>query len=227
MFHSDNSTPHTAANYDEQVHKTIPYYDCFHQETLNLISAMELQPKSWLDTGCGTGTLVEKALKLFPDTSFVLVDPSPQMLNAAKGKLVGYPNVAFLEANTTQQLSNLKEKFDVITAIQSHHYSSEPQREEATKVCFKLLSPKGVYVTFENIQPFTQQGIAIGLENWKQRQIQAGRETKTAEKHMKRFGVEYFPITVEDHLALLRRTGFSVVELLWYSVMQAGFYCVK
>jgi tRNA (cmo5U34)-methyltransferase len=227
MFNSDNATPHTASTYDTQVPKTIPYYDNFHEETLNLIKAMHLQPKNWLDTGCGTGTLAEKALKQFPSTRFVLVDPSPQMLKEAKEKLAGYANVTFLEAAPTQKLSALKEKFDVITAIQSHHYSTVPQRAEATKVCFNLLSPKGVYVTFENIHPFTEQGTSIGLENWKSRQIQAGREPKTAEEHMKRFGVEYFPITVEEHLALLRKTGFSAVELLWYSVMQAGFYCVK
>jgi len=227
MFQSDNATPHMSSNYDEQVRKTIPYYDSFHEETMYLIKAINLQPKNWLDTGCGTGTLVEEALKHFPNTGFVLVDPSPQMLSEAKRKLSSFPNVTFLEAASTQQLSTLKEKFDVLTAIQSHHYSTFPQRTEATKVCFNLLAPRGVYVTFENIHPLTEQGKTIGLENWKSRQIQAGRDQKTAEQHMKRFGVEYFPITIEEHLTLLRKTGFSVVEMLWYSVMQAGFYCVK
>jgi tRNA (cmo5U34)-methyltransferase len=37
----------------------------------------------------------------------------------------------------------------------------------------------------------------------------------------------FFPITVEEHLSLLKKMGFNAVELLWYSYMQAGFYCVK
>ena len=227
MFQSDNATPHMSSNYDEQVRKTIPYYDSFHEETMYLIKAINLQPKNWLDTGCGTGTLVEKALKHFPNTRFVLVDPSTQMLSEAKRKLAGHQNVVFLEAAKTQQLSALKGKFDVITAIQSHHYQTAPLRAEATKVCFELLTQKGVYVTFENIHPLTEQGTTIGLENWKNHQIQAGRDQETAVQHMKRFGVEYFPITVEEHLLLLRQTGFSIVELFWFSVMQAGFFCLK
>jgi tRNA (cmo5U34)-methyltransferase len=39
--------------------------------------------------------------------------------------------------------------------------------------------------------------------------------------------MEYFPITIEEHLSLLREIGFEVIELLWFSYMQAGFYCQK
>ena len=84
-----------------------------------------------------------------------------------------------------------------------------------------------MYITFENVRPFTPQGIAIGKEHWKSFQHSQGRDLQTIEQHTKRFDVEYFPITVEEHLSLLRRIGFSVVELLWYSYMQAGFYCIK
>ena len=45
--------------------------------------------------------------------------------------------------------------------------------------------------------------------------------------HLARFGVDYFPLTIEEHLQMLTDCGFRVVELLWYSVTQAGFYGVK
>jgi Methylase involved in ubiquinone/menaquinone biosynthesis len=226
MFSSDNSTPHTAETYDAQVRKTLPYYDSFHSETLNLIKATKVAPEAWLDTGCGTGTLAQKAIAQYPETTFVLADPSVQMLQAAKQKLSGYGNVEFIEA-PTENLTELTTRFDVVTAIQSHHYSTVQGREQATQVCYNLLNQKGIYITFENTRPFTQQGTVIGLENWKNWQIKSGKTQEQAEAHIKRFGAEYHPITVEEHLALLRRTGFSVVELLWYSYLQAGFYCIK
>ena len=89
MINFDNTTPHLAGNYDSQISRTIPYYASFHQETINLINAMQLQPSSWLDTGCGTGTFVQKALVTFPDTRFVLSDPSKEMLSTAEKKLEG------------------------------------------------------------------------------------------------------------------------------------------
>jgi tRNA (cmo5U34)-methyltransferase len=226
MFQSDNATPHTAETYDVQVHKTLPYYDSFHKETLNIIKATHIEPKNWLDTGCGTGTLAQKAIQKYPKTHFVLADPSSQMISLAKQKLATYPNIEFIEA-TTENLSKIETRFEVITAIQSHHYSDMAKREQATKVCYNLLNPNGIYVTFENTRPFTKKGTEIGKENWKNFQIKSGRDQTTAEAHMNRFGTEYYPITVEEHLALLRKTGFRVVELLWYAYMQSGYYCIK
>jgi tRNA (cmo5U34)-methyltransferase len=226
MFSSDNTTPHTAETYDQQVRRTIPYYDCFHDETLNIIKASGITPATWLDTGCGTGTLAQKAIVQYPETHFLLADPSPLMLQVAKQKLQSHTNVGFIEA-PTENLTDIATRFDIVTAIQSHHYSTEEGREQATQVCYNLLNPNGIYVTFENTRPFTTQGTAINLENWKNWQIRSGKTQAAAEAHIKRFGVEYYPITVEEHLALLRKTGFSVVELLWYSYMQAGFCCIK
>lgn len=225
MFRSDNKTPHTAITYDAEVRKTLPYYDSFHDETLNIIKASHIAPKVWLDTGCGTGTLAQKAAALFPQTRFVLVDPSPEMLTAAKERLASYTNIKYIEAPTEKL--NLNTQFDIITAIQAHHYSSIAEREKATSVCFDLLKTGGIYVTFENTRPFTEQGTEIGKENWKNFQTRNGRDPATAEAHMKRFGKEYYPITVEEHLALLRKTGFRVVELLWFAYMQSGYYCIK
>ena len=73
----------------------------------------------------------------------------------------------------------------------------------------------------------TEIGIEIGKRNWKSFQLSKGRDQETVENHIKRFDTMFFPITVEEHLSLLREMGFNAVELLWYSCMQAGFYCVK
>ena len=53
------------------------------------------------------------------------------------------------------------------------------------------------------------------------------RGKSAAASHIKRFGVEYFPVSIEEHLSLLRETGFKSVELLWFSYLQAGFYAIK
>ena len=44
---------------------------------------------------------------------------------------------------------------------------------------------------------------------------------------VQRFDVDYFPITIEEHLKLYRNCGFATVEILWFSCIQAGFYCIK
>lgn len=212
-------------NYDQQIRDILPYYDSFHLETINLVKAINSKPDIWLDTGCGTGTFVEKALKHFPGTKFVLADPNAEMLGEAKKKLPASNRVAFLEPICTQDL--YVNGIDVITAIQSHHYLSEEDRARATEVCYGLLNEGGIYVTFENIRPMTEMGIKIGKRNWKSYQLSRGRDLETVENHLKRFDTVFFPITIEEHLLMLRENGFRAVELLWYSYLQAGFYCVK
>lgn len=217
-------------NYDSEIRSILPHYDTFHAETINLVLSVLPEPEAWLDTGCGTGTLVERALRLLPTTRFFLADPSVEMMDVAKRKLSGSKRVTFLKPSCTQDITPEGAgigSFDVVTAIQSHHYLSKEERARATGACRYLLKEGGIFVTFENVRPLTAKGTKIGKQLWKRHQLDSGREPQTVESHIERFGRVFFPLTVEEHLSLLRMAGFSVVELLWYSCMQAGFYCVK
>ena len=133
-----------------------------------------------------------------------------------------------LEAVSTQNIpNNIGYKPDVITAIQAHHYLSAKDRSRATEVCYNLLGNDGIFVTFENISPMSQRGVEISKRYWGNYQLSKGKSKEQVEAHIDRFGKEYFPITVEEHLKLYNNCGFKTVELLWYSYMQAGFYCIK
>jgi tRNA (cmo5U34)-methyltransferase len=224
----DNASAHTSTSYDALIRSTIPYYDFFHIETVSLVKSIMSSPRLWLDTGCGTGNLVVKTLNEFPDTRFFLADPSREMLVVAKSKIRNTERVVFLAPISTQELrSVVKEKFDVITAIQAHHYLSLDERRAATETCCELINENGVYVTFENVRPSTKRAIDIEKAKWATYQIANGRSRKDACGHIDRFDKDYFPITIEDHLQLYRNCGFGVAELFWYSYMQAGFYCLK
>ena len=42
-------------------------------------------------------------------------------------------------------------------------------------------------IMFENIRPFTAEGIRLGSDVWKRYQLSQGRDEKTADIHIKRF----------------------------------------
>jgi tRNA (cmo5U34)-methyltransferase len=222
----DNTTAHSAAEYDRNIRKSIPCYDQFHEATINIVSSYMDAPTTWIDVGCGTGTFVERAYEVFRTTKFVLVDPSAAMLDLAKDKLSGKDRVAILGPTNAEHL-DLDEQADVISAIQSSHYLDANGRRRAVRNCYHLLRPDGMFITFENIRPLTEKGTDIGKRSWQDYEIRAGKSKEEARKHVDRLGVEFFPITIEEHLRLLREAEFSVVELLWYSYVQAGFYCIK
>lgn len=227
---NNNTTPHKAEEYDEDIKKTIPLYEYFHTETIGLIYYYNNKCDKWLDIGCGTGTLVEKAYGKFPNTKFILSDYSEEMLQQAKNKLEQalFDKIEFLPGCSSQELNKyLSEKVDVITAIQVHHYLNKEERKIATKNCYDLLNEGGIYITFENIKPLSETGTTIGLNKWGKFQEDMGKDKEAVEIHKSRFNKDYFPITILEHLELLKETGFDTYEVFWYSEMQCGFYAIR
>lgn len=231
MTESDNKTPHNASQYDWNVRRTIPFYETIHRETIDLVQAVKPDVTRWLDTGCGTGRLIELALPRFPDTHFDLADPSTAMLQQCKMRLskIGQQRVTVLPPLRSEELtSSLRdESYQVLTAIQCHHYLSTERREQAVKSCYKMVDYGGVFICSENITCATDKGTQIGLERWGSWQRDAGRSLSDVQNHLKRFKVDYFPITVVQHLKLLESVGFQTVEIFWFSRMQASFYAIK
>lgn len=226
---TDNTSSHISSLYDDQVRNTIPYYDAFHTETIRLVKAVNPRPRVWVDTGCGTGTLAGKAAAALPDTSFILADPSPEMLAISESKVRSFAErITILPPCDSAGIGReLHGRADVVTAIQAHHYLSRDGRKRATETCRELLSAGGIYITFENIRPRESEGIRTGMAVWKQFQLSQGKPEESVNAHLERFDREYFPITADEHIALLKETGFMQVEMFWYSVMQAGFYAIK
>ncbi len=220
----DNATPHPAIAYDAGVRRTIPYYDAIHEEVLSFIEALPERPRAWLDTGCGTGALVARALPRFPETRFVVADPSPAMLAVARQRLAD-PRVTVLPPCGTSDLP--PGRFDVVTAVQCHHYLDRRGRCAAVAVCFDRLRPGGIFVTSENVRPLSRTGLDLGLRYWARFQERTGKNPSEVAAQLARFDREYLPITLEEHLLLYREAGFVAVEVLWYSYLQAAFYAVK
>jgi tRNA (cmo5U34)-methyltransferase len=230
MAKLDNTTPYKAAEYDDNVKRTIPFYGQMHTQTIELVKTIKPQFRLWLDTGCGTGSLVKQALNIFPGGRFALADPSEEMLQVARKRLQSYPNerVCFALLRTCEELTaNLPQRPDIITAIMCHHYMDMERRRQATQACFNMLTEDGLYVTFENVRPVSAEAIKLDLQRWHQFQLSQGRTKAAADEHVARFGKAYFPITVKEHLGILQDCGFRVSELFWYSYMQAGFYAIK
>ncbi len=212
-------------DYDKRVRMVIPFYDELHTQTLDLVQTWAGDRQlALLDTGCGTGTFARRAAETLRLSALTVCDPSDTMLDAARHKLSGI-QTAFFQTGSEQM--TFTEQFDVVTAIQSHHYFDPETRETALRKCWQALRPNGMFIVFENTAPDTPEGTQLLLQRVEQFGIHAGRPPEEARAHSERYGTEYFPITAEAHLALLRKVGFEVAELFWRSYLQSGFYAIK
>ena len=222
----DNKTSQSAQEYDANIQKTIPLYAVIHEQVLDLVKTLRAKPQDWLDAGCGTGILVEKAAGRFDKTNFILSDPSDAMLEIAKNKLPQEARFSFV-LGATEDLCRPSGSVDVITAILSHHYVETEIKRKITENCYNMLKPGGVYINVESIRPLSEQGLQTGLERWRQAQLNAGKSPDAVVKHISRYGIEFLPSPASFHIELLHGAGFASAELFWASYLQAGFYAVK
>ena len=226
----DNKSAFNVSQYDDNVRKVIPFYDEIYNQIFDIIHTHYAKgekykmPFSILDTGCGSGTFAVRAYEELNISEMVLCDPSENMLSDARNKL--HDKNCIFRCIGSENL-DYTEKFDVIVAIQSHHYFSRERRERAVMNCFKALKSGGIFIYTENTAPFSETGKNIALKRVENYGINAGRTNKEVVSHSERYNTEYFPLNVSEHLDLLRKTGFETAEIFWHSYMQSGFYAVK
>lgn len=222
----DNKSSYNSFEYDDKINTTLPYYEEFHRQVIDVICAMDFHKIKWLDTGCGTGKTARKALEELGgvDIDFTLCDISNEMLSIARD-ILGDNGITY--RNISSQELDYSEQFDVVTAIQCHHYLSGTERKMAVEKCYNALKENGIFIAFENIRLESDHADVIAVKRWENYMISNGKTEQEVLDHTRRRGKVVLPITVAEHLDLLKNSGFQCVELLWFSYMQAGFLAIK
>ena len=221
---NDNTSAFCAEKYDTEIRKVLPYYEDFYRQVVDIVKVRFDRPLAWLDIGCGTGKMAEAAFKTLDIENFLFCDSSEDMIKIAKERFAGekskYVVSSFPELNESGP-------FDVITAIMVFHYFTKEDRRKSLQKCYKNLRHDGIFITFENFAPYSEAGKRLFLERWKIYQRSQGRSAGSCDEHVGRYGNEYFPISISEHLELLRQCGFEQTEVIWVSNMQVGLLGIK
>ena len=220
----DNKSAHNSGVYDDRITSVLPYYREYHAQIIDLVDKLDIPNPNWLDTGCGTGTLAARVFEMRDDVRFTLADPSVGMLEKAKEKLSGR-DVEFINQSSLE--ISFTDEYDIVTAVQSHHYLQKDERKRAVKNCYEALKESGLFVTFENICMSDPKSDEIAMKRWVAFLEEHGNTPEEVQIQKDRRGVETLPITIEEHINLLRDCGFRSVDMLWTSYLQAGFWAIK
>ena len=220
----DNKSAHNSSVYDDRITSVLPYYREYHAQIIDLVDKLDIPNPNWLDTGCGTGTLAARVFEMRDDVRFTLADPSVGMLEKAKEKLSGR-DVEFINQSSLE--ISFTDEYDIVTAVQSHHYLQKDERKRAVQNCYEALKESGLFVTFENICMSDPKSDEIAMRRWVAFLEEHGNTPEEVQFQKDRRGVETLPITIEEHINLLRDCGFRSVDMLWTSYLQAGFWAIK
>ena len=221
---NDNISAFNTMEYNTKIKQTLPYYDEFYKQVIELVKTFHSGAVRWLDVGCGTGKMGSVAFENVALEKFVFSDCSEKMIKIVKERF-DFENTEFVVCDA-KELDYVNE-FDVITAIQVNHYMNETSRKAALMKYYAALKNNGLFISFENFAPFTDLGKSIYLERWKRYQLEQGKSLEECNKHIERYGKEYFPISLSENIELMKNCGFKIIEILWLSNMQVGIWGIK
>ena len=170
-----------APNYD-LIFTTI-FYQSLHKRLLSYPSLPH--PSSVLDLGCGTGRLLNRLAKNFPELKGIGVDLSPQMLKEARETNWHHPRLIFTQGNA-ECLPFATKQFDaVFNTISFLHY---PNPQQVFKEVSRVLKPEGQFYLVDYTRldssdsvPFSPGG--IHFYSPKQREEFANNSDLTTQDH--------------------------------------------
>ena len=136
-----------AKEYDANRKKFIPCFDDFYGRTTDFIAANISTPKRILDLGAGTGLLSAFWAQHFGASEYVLVDIADEMLQIARKRFEGLPNVSYEIMDYSEKMP--EQEFDVIISALSIHHLEDEEKEELFSQIYNKLPTGGIFVNYD------------------------------------------------------------------------------
>lgn len=218
---TDNPRTPTPEEYDTNIRRSVPRYDAMLGDVVDVVAHSGVKVERWVDVGSGTGNLVLLAMRKFPSSRFTLLDISSEML-AVAGRKVGSDRGYVCGSSDRMDLPD--SIADVVSCVQSNHYYDAEGRERALSECHRILRPGGMVIVTEHVAPLSGKGYEITRARQKDFLLDNCRSDSEAEVYLDRYGTEYFPLTVTQHIEVMKKAGFTDVEVFYYSYGQVGLF---
>lgn len=201
-----------ASEFDGIILKLIPDYP---QMVEALVSALPFHKTAvihGLDLGCGTGTITQAALNVFPQAQFACLDIAENMIKMARSKLRNHANVRYVVGD----FSSFEGQYDVVvSSLALHHLITEDDKRLFYRRIHDALLPGGAFYNADIVlgsSAFLQDAYMSQWRAFMRRQIP---DREIDGKWIPKYEAEDHPARLLDHLAWLTEAGFSDVDVVW------------
>jgi ubiquinone/menaquinone biosynthesis C-methylase UbiE len=116
------------------------FFDQTHQAVLSLAASIVHQPESVLDVGCGTGRLLRRAYRYWPEAQLIGVDPANGMIERAK---LLTPNATFF-TGMAEALPLPDASVDLALSTTSFHHWQD--QAAGIREIARVLRPGGFFI---------------------------------------------------------------------------------
>jgi len=208
-----------AAVYDNNRRSLIPNFDEFYRVGIDVLACAKPDPRV-LDLGAGTGLSTLFLLQRYPDAHVTLLDFSQEMLDVARERFSENPCISFVVGDYRSY--PFEGPYDVVISGLSIHHLGFKEKQELTKRVYALLTPGGEFVNADMVKC---ENDLLEQEIYRRQEVFLHQTLSEEEVLRYRNSLHMdIPITVMEHLTLLRDAGFSVVDCLYRYLTNGVFY---
>ncbi|MGZ3617262.1 MAG: class I SAM-dependent methyltransferase [Ktedonobacteraceae bacterium] len=131
------------------------FFDQTHQAALALAASIVHQPECVLDVGCGTGRLLRRAYRYWPEAQLIGVDPADGMIERAK---LLTPNATFY-TSMAESLPLQDNSVDLALSTTSFHHWQD--QAAGIREIARVLRPGGIFMLVDISLPESLGGVFL------------------------------------------------------------------
>ena len=186
-----------------------------------------------IDVGAGQGALSERILIRFSAAHATLLDASEQMLSVAEKRLAGYGSrfsIKIGDFDSPEWYLLLETSADALVSAIALHYLRTECRAPFFESACQVLNTPGCFINgdgFNAHDPFVQDRLVEDMIAYTHSQLleAEGRDVPIEKlREMRRTetaGAGVNRLFLDEQIAVLKRAGFSNVEVVWRYLMLA------
>ena len=198
--------------YDQDIKANIPGYEELHKNIESVIKSNYNKSDKLriLELGIGTGLTALRILKMLPDSKYIGIDFSDQMLKGAQIRLNGF-NTKFVLGDYAKV--KFDGEFDIIVSVIGIHHQIDQGKRLLFKKIFNHLKGKGMFI-FGDLVTYKDPAKAKEMNNkTTQHLIINAKDENRKQEWLDHWNQLNILATLEDQINWLKGVGFSRVEV--------------
>lgn len=201
-----------AAVFDELFFKVMPHYQEMMEAIIEAIPFSKQDNLKIIDLGCGTGNLTQKLITAYPNAYVTCIDMAENMLKIVKTKLKRKRKVNFWLGDICD--FDYSGKYDAIVASMVLHHIDKKDKVKFYRKLYNALSKGGVFYAMDIFVAPDKYLQKLYMNKWKTFMKTNGLPKKKVNDMIARHQREDRPVVFEDELSIMRKTGFTHVDVI-------------
>lgn len=214
--------------FDGHVREHVPMYEEIHRFITNMSAWFTDSETSFYDIGTSTGQVIANIKNAYPRkfSRYVGIDMSEDMCEIANKRFLSEDDVEIVHGDVLSETFEMKNA-NIITSVLTLMFIPINKRQGMVDKCYEALNSGGAFLLVEKVVGNSVKINEIWSELYHEIKLENGVSAEGVFKKSKAIRGVLKPLSVEENIEILKKSGFNEVDIFikWGSFV--GFIAIK